>query len=116
MIGVLAFSAARARTGRGIQRLLFRWQAYLVIPLLFLEALSLHASSIRTVASPRCRHRAWEATLLAAHFAAYLAAVFYVLTPLKAVAFIVVQQGLLGFYLGCSFAPNHRNAGPARVG
>jgi fatty acid desaturase len=24
------------------------------------------------------------------------------------VVFILVQQGLLGFYLGCSFAPNHK--------
>jgi fatty acid desaturase len=24
------------------------------------------------------------------------------------VAFIAVQQGLFGFYLGCSFAPNHK--------
>jgi fatty acid desaturase len=108
MIGVLAFSTGRARAGRGIQRLLFRYQAYLVIPLLFLEALSLHASSIRTVIAPGCRHRAWEATLLGVHFAAYLAAVFYVLPPVKAVVFIVVQQGLLGFYLSCSFAPNHK--------
>ena len=57
---------------------------------------------------PGCRHRAREATLLAAHFAAYLGAVFFVLPPVKAVMFIVVQQGLLGFYLGCSFAPNHK--------
>jgi fatty acid desaturase len=108
MIGVLAFSAGRARTGRGLQRLAFRYQAYLIVPLLFLEALGLHASSIRTVTGPGCRHRAWEATLLAVHFAAYLGAVFFVLPPVKAVVFIVVQQGLLGFYLGCSFAPNHK--------
>jgi fatty acid desaturase len=108
MIGVLAFSADRARAGRGIQRLLFRYQAYLLVPMLFLEALGLHASSIRTVTGPGCRHRAWEATLLAAHFAAYLGAVFFVLPPVKAVVFILVQQGLLGFYLGCSFAPNHK--------
>jgi fatty acid desaturase len=108
MIGVLAFSGARARAGRGIQRLMFRYQAYLLIPMLFLEALSLHASSIRTVTGPGCRHRAWEATLLAVHFAAYLGAVFFVLSPVKAVVFILVQQGLLGFYLGCSFAPNHK--------
>ena len=57
---------------------------------------------------PGCRHRAWEATLLGAHFAAYLGAVFLVLPPVKAVTFILVQQGLLGFYLGCSFAPNHK--------
>ena len=107
-IGTLAFSAASARRGRGILRLVFRYQAYLVIPMLFLEAFSLHASSVRTVAGRACRNRAWEATMLAAHFAVYLGAVFFVLSPVKAVAFILVQQGLLGFYLGCSFAPNHK--------
>jgi fatty acid desaturase len=107
-IGALAFSSTSARAARGIQRLIFRYQAYLVIPMLFLEALSLHASSIRRLTEPRCRHRAWEATLLTAHFAAYLGAVFLVLPPVKAVTFILVQQGLLGFYLGCSFAPNHK--------
>ena len=107
-LGVLAFSPAKARTARGIQRLIFRYQAYLVIPMLFLEAFSLHASSIRRILGPGCRHRAWEATLLGAHFAAYLGAVFFVLPPVKALTFILVQQGLLGFYLGCSFAPNHK--------
>jgi fatty acid desaturase len=107
-VGALAFSATNARTARGIQRLIFRYQAYLFVPMLFLEAVSLHASSIRTVTGPGCRHRAWEATLLGAHFAAYLGAVFLVLPPAKAVTFILVQQGLLGFYLGCSFAPNHK--------
>jgi fatty acid desaturase len=107
-LGVLAFSPARARKARGIQRLVFRYQAYLIVPMLFLEALSLHASSIRRVAGPRCRRRTWEATLLGAHFAAYLGAVFLVLSPVKALVFILVQQGLLGFYLGCSFAPNHK--------
>jgi fatty acid desaturase len=114
MIGVLAFSAARARAARGIQRLMFRYQAYLIVPMLFLEAVSLHASSIRTVTGPGCRHRAWEATLLAAHFAAYFAAVFYVLPPVKAVVFILVQQGLLGFYLGCSSRPITRECRSSR--
>jgi fatty acid desaturase len=108
MISVLAFSAARAREARGATRLAYRYQAYLVIPMLFFEAASLHASSIRTVSQRNCRSRAWEASLLAAHFAAYLGVVFFVLPPVKAVVFIVVQQGLFGFYLGCSFAPNHK--------
>jgi fatty acid desaturase len=107
-IGALAFSPASAQAAHGIQRLIFRYQGYLVIPMLFLEALSLHASSIRTVTGPGCRHRAWEATLLGAHFAACLGAAFLVLPPAKAVTFIAVQQGLLGFYLSCSFAPNHK--------
>ncbi len=33
---------------------------------------------------------------------------FWVLSPWRAVAFIGVQQGLFGLYLGCSFAPNHK--------
>jgi fatty acid desaturase len=108
MLSVLALSGARAQTGRGVQRLIFRYQAYLFVPMLFLEGIALHASSIRRMTAPGCRHRAWEATLLGIHFAAYLSAVFLVLPPVKAVTFILVQQGLLGFYLGCSFAPNHK--------
>jgi fatty acid desaturase len=108
MIGVLAFSGGRARAARGIQRLIFRYQAVLLVPLLFLEAVSLHTSSIKALTRPASRHRAWETALLAAHFAAYLSAVFLVLSPAKAVVFIVVQQGLFGFYLGCAFAPNHK--------
>ena len=34
--------------------------------------------------------------------------VFLVLSPVKAVVFIAVHQGLFGLYLGCSFAPNHK--------
>jgi fatty acid desaturase len=108
MLSVLAFSAARARAARSVQRLIFRYQAYLLIPMLFFEAVGLHASSIRTVTRPGCRQQAREAMLLAAHFAAYLGVVFFVLPPVKAMLFILVQQGLFGFYLGCSFAPNHK--------
>jgi fatty acid desaturase len=107
-IGVLAFSGGRARASSGVQRLIFRYQAYLMIPMLFLEAGGLHGSSIRAVTRRRSRHRVLEATLLTVHFAAYLSVVFLVLSPLRAVLFIAVQQGVFGFYLGCSFAPNHK--------
>jgi len=40
--------------------------------------------------------------------AGYLGAILLVLSPLRAVLFIAVQQGLFGLYLGCSFAPNHK--------
>jgi fatty acid desaturase len=108
MISVLAFSAGQARASRGLQRLAFRYQAYLMVPMLFGEAVGLHVSSIRAVTRRAGRHRAWEAPLLGVHTIGYLTAVFLVLSPVRAVAFIVVQQGLFGFYLGCSFAPNHK--------
>jgi len=45
---------------------------------------------------------------LLAHVAGYLGLVFWVLSPVKAVAFTLVQQGQLGLDLGASFAPNHK--------
>jgi fatty acid desaturase len=108
MIGALGFSGDQVRASRGIQRLAFRYQAYLLVPMLLFEGAALHASSIRAMTRRACRNRAWEATLLGVHAAAYLTAIFLVLPPARAVAFIVVQQGLFGLYLGFSFAPNHK--------
>ena len=42
------------------------------------------------------------------HASLYLACVFWVLPPLKALAFIGIQQAVFSVYLGCSFAPNHK--------
>ena len=108
MLSVLAFTGAQVRTRRAATRLVLRYQAYLFFPMLLLEAFSVHIASIRALASRACRHRAWEAALLAAHTAGYLAVVLLVLSPVKAVVFILVQQGLFGLYLGSSFAPNHK--------
>jgi fatty acid desaturase len=107
-VGALAFTAQQVK-GRGpVARLMYRNQAYLFFPLLLLEAISLHVASIRTLASRDARQRSWEAVLLAVHVIGYLTVVFLVLSPVKAVVFILVQQGLFGLYLGCSFAPNHK--------
>jgi fatty acid desaturase len=108
MLTALAFTSAQTNTSRGAARLMFRYQAYLFFPMLLLEAFSLHFASIRALASRAPRHRVWETALLATHAAGYLALVLLVLSPVKAVVFILVQQGLFGLYLGCSFAPNHK--------
>jgi fatty acid desaturase len=108
MLSALAFTGAQVRTSRPGSRLVLRYQAYLFFPMLLLEAFSLHIASIRALARRSSRHRAWETALLAAHATGYLAVVLLVLSPVKAVVFILVQQGLFGLYLGCSFAPNHK--------
>ncbi len=107
--GALIFTAAQLSAPRGVVRLVRRYQAYLFFPMLLLEGVNLHVASVRALAGRAARHRRAEAALLAAHVAGYLAVVLAVLGPgLKAVAFVVVQQGLFGLYLGCSFAPNHK--------
>ena len=107
-VGALAFSSAQAGASRGLARLVYRYQAYLFFPMLLGEAISLHTSSIRALTSPDSRHRPLEIALLAVHAVGYLTLVFLVLSPVKAVVFILVQQGLFGLYLGSSFAPNHK--------
>jgi fatty acid desaturase len=107
-VGALAFTGAQAQAGGRAARLIFRYQAYLFFPMLLLEAVSLHAASIRALTSRASRRQPLEAALLAAHFAGYLCIVMLVLSPVKAVVFVLVQQGLFGVYLGSSFAPNHK--------
>ncbi|MFF0490040.1 fatty acid desaturase family protein [Nocardia sp. NPDC004068] len=108
IMGVLAHSSERARTERSFRRFVFRYQAYLFFPMLLLEGWSLHVQSVRGLLRWPLRHRGVEAALLAVHAIGYLGVVFSVLPPGKALAFVVVQQGLFGFYMGCTFAPNHK--------
>ncbi|MUL41974.1 acyl-CoA desaturase [Streptomonospora sp. PA3] len=107
----LAFTADQTRARRGAGVWLARSQAWLFFPMLLLEGLNLHAAGVRALfdrgSAPR-GVKAAEAVMLFAHLAGYLAAVFLVLTPLQAVCFIAVHQGVFGLYMGCSFAPNHK--------
>jgi fatty acid desaturase len=106
--GALAFTPGQAG-GRGrLARLAYRYQAYFFLPLLLLTALGLHIDSVRYLARRTGRSRTGERVLFAAHVVGYLAVVFWVLSPVKAAVFVGVQQGLLGLYLGLSFAPNHK--------
>lgn len=107
-VGALAFTTGSARTTRGLVRFIVSHQRHFFFPLLLLEAVSLHVSSVRALAGRGLRHRSWEALLLGLHFAGYLAAVLLVLSPAKAAVFVLIQQGLFGLYLGCAFAPNHK--------
>jgi fatty acid desaturase len=106
--GAFIFTAGQAHAAGRTGRLLYRYQAWTFFPLLLLEALNLHVSSVRHLSRKDSPHRRREISLLAAHFLGYVAVVFLVLSPLHALAFIAVQQGLFGLYLGCSFAPNHK--------
>jgi fatty acid desaturase len=109
--GALAFTVPQARSRSTVlSRVLTRGQAWLFFPLLLLEGLNLHVASVRALLdrSPRRHSRGVEAALLAGHAAAYLTALFLVLTPGQALAFLAIQQGLFGLYMGISFAPNHK--------
>jgi fatty acid desaturase len=102
--GVLVWTPAAAR-GKGF---LTRYQAYFFFPLLALLGLSLKRDSIRALRTGTVKRRGLEATLLATHLVLYVSALLIVLSPLQALAFVVVHQALFGVYLGMTFAPNHK--------
>jgi fatty acid desaturase len=107
-IPALAFTTGQARDRQGLARVVARYQAFLFFPLLLLEAAQLHLASAKAIVRDTGRATVVEALLLLLHFVGYLTALLLVLSPLQAAVFVLVQQGLFGLYLGCSFAPNHK--------
>ncbi|WP_410599768.1 fatty acid desaturase family protein [Amycolatopsis sp. lyj-90] len=107
-IPLLAFTRAQLGDKSGFVRWTTRHQAGLFFPLLTLEGISLHWAGIQAVWRGEVKHRRVEAALMAAHVTVYLGAVFLVMSPPVALAFIAVHQGLWGVYMGCSFAPGHK--------
>ncbi|MDI6102492.1 acyl-CoA desaturase [Actinoplanes sp. NEAU-A12] len=106
--GPLAFTAGQVRRAAPVARFFHRFQAWLFFPVLLLEALNLRVSSVTYLLQKRGSREIRELALITVHLAAYFTLVFLVLSPLKAVVFILVHQGLFGLYLGCAFAPNHK--------
>jgi fatty acid desaturase len=104
----LASSGAPGNGPGPLASWLARWQAPLFFPLMLLRSGGMHVLGIRRLLRRRDRASAVEASLLILHAALYLTVVLWVLSPLKALAFIAVQQAVFSLYLGISFAPNHK--------
>jgi fatty acid desaturase len=105
---VLIWATESALGRRGLKGFITRHQAGLFFPLLTLLGIDLKVSSVKAIRAGTVKRPRLELALLIAHAAGYLGAVFLVLSPLQAVAFIVVHQALFGVYLGMTFAPNHK--------
>ena len=89
-------------------RFMTKWQAPLFFPLMVLRSTGIYVLGVQRLVRQRNRAAFLEGALLAMHASLYLAVVFWVLSPLKALAFIGIQQAVFSIYLGCSFAPNHK--------
>ncbi|MDP9819333.1 fatty acid desaturase family protein [Spirilliplanes yamanashiensis] len=105
---VLIWATESAVGRRGLKAFVTRHQAGLFFPLLTLLGIDLKVSSVKAVLRGDMKRRGLEGGLLALHAALYLTALFVVLSPLQALAFLVVHQALFGVYLGMTFAPNHK--------
>ena len=108
--GVLRFTEDDAATVTSRARGFFtRNQGWAFFPLITLEGLNLHVTSVRSLLEggitwPRLR----EALIIIVRLAVYVGVIFWVLSPGLAAAFLGVQLAVFGFYMGASFAPNHK--------
>jgi fatty acid desaturase len=107
--GVAQVSSDGPGNGRGpLASWLARWQAPLFFPLMLLRSGGMHVLGIKRLLRRRNRASVVEISLITLHAALYLTVVLLVLSPLKALAFVAVQQAVFSLYLGISFAPNHK--------
>ncbi|WP_026874848.1 fatty acid desaturase family protein [Jiangella gansuensis] len=105
---ILVWSKRQAGAASGLTKVIAARQAFLFFPLLTLEGFNLHVASVRATLDPRTKRRHLELVLLLVHFAMFLSALFVMLSPGKAIVFLLVNQAVFGVYLGCTFAPNHK--------
>jgi fatty acid desaturase len=106
--GPIAFTPEIALARRGPAAAFTRRQGWWFFVLLPFEGLNLHVQSVRTVLSAApLRLRAVEAALLVVRLGGYIAVLFFLLPPGKAVAFAALHLAIFGVLLGGAFAPNH---------
>ena len=106
--GLFAFTPAVAAERTGRFAAFTRRQGWWFLALLPFEGINLHVQSVlRVVSRAPMRLRSVEAALLALRLGGYVAALFLLLPPGMAVAFLGVQLGVFGVLLGGAFAPNH---------
>ncbi|MFY1634210.1 fatty acid desaturase family protein [Solwaraspora sp. WMMB335] len=95
---------SRSRWGRFV----VRHQRTLFFVLLTLEGYKMRRTSLLALFSGNLRRPVQEGLLILANVVVYAGVLLLVLSPIKALAFIVVQQAVLGVYFGLIFAPNHK--------
>ncbi|WP_146804803.1 fatty acid desaturase family protein [Cellulomonas persica] len=93
----------------GLKGWLTQRQGWLFFPLLLLEGLNLHVSGVKTIfGRGHVKRRPVEISFVTVRLGGYLAVVFWLLPFGMACAFLAVQLGLFGLYMGAVFAPNHK--------
>lgn len=107
---VISFTPDQANRRRNpVTNWLISHQGVFFFPILLLEGISLHASSVARVLAREPVERRWvEITFLLIRLVGFTTLVFLVLSPGVGAAFLAVQLGVFGFYMGASFAPNHK--------
>jgi len=108
--GAIAFTPSVVAERTGFAGWFARHQGWLFFPLLTLEGLNLHHSSVRATLDKQAAQpwRRVEMVLVVGRLAGYVAVLLTFLPVGKAVAFFALQMAVFGVCLGASFAPAHK--------
>ena len=106
--GIITWSERQHAKKTGLGLWMSRHQAQLFFPLLTFQGWLLQLEGALFVARRPRGTRAVEGLLLVLHWVLVLGLLFWLLTPLQAVAFLAIFQGIWGFMLASVFAPNHK--------
>lgn len=108
--GVLTFHTGElTRPHTGLRAWFAQRQGWLFFPLLLLEGLNLHVSGVKTIfGRGPVKRRPIEIAFVTLRLGGYLALVFWAMPVGLGLAFLGVQLGLFGLYMGAVFAPNHK--------
>ncbi|MFE9494306.1 fatty acid desaturase family protein [Streptomyces collinus] len=102
------FDIKQYPTRKGTQKFVVRYQSVLFFVLLVLEGFKMLKTAVLSIVQGKTKRPVLETFLIVLRAAVYLGLVFTVLSPVLAVAFILVQHAALGVYFGMIFAPNHK--------
>ncbi len=106
--GIITWSERQQARKTGFGRWMARHQAGLFFPLLTFQGWLLQLEGLTWLRRRPRGTRLVEGLLLALHFALYFGLLLWLLTPLQALAFVAIHEGIWGFMLASSFAPNHK--------
>ena len=115
-VGMVSYSTEQALAKRGVARYIAAHQAYFFFPLLFGLGWAMHLNGVRFLIERRNRAAAVEGITLLAHAVAYLAVLVLLAGPWLALAVVVIQKCVGGFYMASVFAPNHKGMPQVETG
>ena len=107
-IPIICFSEEDALSRRHFERFVTKYQALFFFPLLLLVGIDLQRTSINFLIKNKVKNRLPEIALMVLHYLLYFGLVFSRLNLWQGIIFILIHQMLFGFYLGLTFAPNHK--------
>ncbi|MGC0272362.1 fatty acid desaturase family protein [Pseudactinotalea sp. Z1739] len=107
--GALVFNPEDAPGRSGVLGWVTRRQGWLFFAMITLEGFNLHFRAIQTIVTSKdLRYRALESVLVAVRLIGFPVLLVFALGPWLGLAFLVVELMVFGFYMGASFAPNHK--------